>query len=308
MKEQDNRYSREEMKEQAGLKLIRALTATHLSLESKQKELVYSKIRKKAKISDQSRVGFISIFARYAAVLLIGAVVYHLLFLNSNESTHSSAEFAEVIVPVGQMAELILPDSTHVVLNSNSSLKYRTSFNKKKRGVELVGEGYFTVAKNTEIPFIVSTNIYDIKVTGTQFNVEAYADESITTTLVEGEVVVEWEDAGQSLVMKPGESVEWSLENNKLKKYSSETFNLLSWQKGLIQFRSAPMQQVATYIERWYNVDVKFENKNSQTVLVNGTMLKDKPVLEVLNLLEMTGQVDYEIIEKGHDRPIVIIK
>ena len=43
--------------------------------------------------------------------------------------------------------EILLPDSTKVWLNANSSLKYPSKFKKDKREVTLVGEGFFDVVK-----------------------------------------------------------------------------------------------------------------------------------------------------------------
>lgn len=56
------------------------------------------------------------------------------------------------------------------------------------RNVKLDGEGYFAVTKNAEQPFIVETNKCSVKVLGTEFNVMAYATDSIwETALLKGE-------------------------------------------------------------------------------------------------------------------------
>ena len=51
------------------------------------------------------------------------------------------------------------------------------------------GEGYFEVAHNSKIPFIVKAGEIQIKATGTTFNVMAYPDEDrIETSLINGKV------------------------------------------------------------------------------------------------------------------------
>ncbi len=69
------------------------------------------------------------------------------------------------------------------------------------------GEAYFEVAHQKSNPFIVVANGTEVHVTGTHFNVNAYADESvIKTTLLEGAVTVK--KGGAFAQLKPGDQVE----------------------------------------------------------------------------------------------------
>ena len=81
-----------------------------------------------------------------------------------------------VITPRGTEYLLTLSDGSRVWLNSDSRLKFPVKFSKGTRRVELVGEGYFEVAKDTSSPFIVNSGKLEIKVTGTSFNIAAYPD------------------------------------------------------------------------------------------------------------------------------------
>ena len=84
---------------------------------------------------------------------------------------------------------MLLPDSSIVYLNSGSELKYVTE--KNLRTALLSGEAWFDISENKEKPFIVQTSQYDIRVTGTKFNVKAYpADEAFATTLEKGSVQI----------------------------------------------------------------------------------------------------------------------
>lgn len=92
---------------------------------------------------------------------------------------------------------MTLADGTKVWLNSRSSLKFPTNFQGKSRNVILDGEGFFTVAKNKEVPFIVKTKKYDVKVLGTEFNILAYSTDSIwETSLLEGSVEIQTNGKG----------------------------------------------------------------------------------------------------------------
>ena len=85
------------------------------------------------------------------------------------------------------------------------------TFSGNTRQVELEGEAYFEVAKDVEKPFIVRMNEYNVRVTGTQFNVRNYLNESLATTLVEGGVQIERK--GKVDRLRPGQQA--VLENNE---------------------------------------------------------------------------------------------
>lgn len=59
----------------------------------------------------------------------------------------------------------------------------------KRKKSFLSGEAYFDVVKNDRKPFIVETDLGNIKVYGTEFNVKRYsADRQLKATLVEGSI------------------------------------------------------------------------------------------------------------------------
>ena len=116
-------------------------------------------------------------------------------------------KFNTIQVPRGGEYELILPDSTHVWINSDSELSFPVHFNKENREVILSGEAYFAVAKKMKQPFIVKTkDEIEIKVLGTQFNVRAYPEaRTIETTLNQGAVKISSKQ--QSVELKPNQQL-----------------------------------------------------------------------------------------------------
>lgn len=58
--------------------------------------------------------------------------------------------------PRGRQFQLILPDGSKAWLNAASSLRYPTVFVGNERRVDVTGEVYFEVAKNTSMPFKVT--------------------------------------------------------------------------------------------------------------------------------------------------------
>lgn len=95
----------------------------------------------------------------------------------------------KIVVPPGQRANLTLSDGTNVWLNACSELTYPASFTEESRNVSLKGEAYFDVSKDAEHPFVVQTKKCDIKVLGTEFNVQAdESDCEFSAALLEGSI------------------------------------------------------------------------------------------------------------------------
>jgi len=79
----------------------------------------------------------------------------------------------------GTVSELIrLSDGSTVVLRPGSSLKYPAVFNPGFRKVELKGEAFFEISRDTLRPFYVYANESVTRVLGTSFNIRAYQNES----------------------------------------------------------------------------------------------------------------------------------
>src|SRR5690606_4086306 len=116
---------------------------------------------------------------------------------NSSDIIAHHAVYNTIVTPKGGQYHVRLPDGSRVWLNAESSLKYPVFFTGDFREVELKGEAYFEVAKNTKsdrhIPFIVHSGKQSLEVLGTIFNIESYG-KSIKTTLVEGKVRLGLED------------------------------------------------------------------------------------------------------------------
>src|SRR5690606_22681779 len=117
----------------------------------------------------------------------------------------SELAYHTIRTPRGGNYKIILADDTEVWLNSSSSLRFPNNFNGDERRVELIGEAYFNVKKNSKSPFIVVSKGQQIRVLGTEFNVSAYSEDEITkTTLIEGSIKISTEE-GNSKIVLPGE-------------------------------------------------------------------------------------------------------
>jgi len=205
-----------------------------------------------------------------------------------------TVKYNTLSTPKGGEYQLLLPDGSKVWLNSGSTLRFPTAFVGSERIVELSGEAYFDIAKNSKMPFLVRTNnAMDIKVLGTQFNVMAYDDEkNINTTLIEGSVEV-LKGSGKTM-LKPGQEAILNRGSGNIKVASADLEQAIAWKNGYFIFYNENIESIMRKVSRWYNVDVIYQGNLSNKDFV-GTISRNKNVSELLKMLELTGAVNFSI-------------
>jgi len=194
-------------------------------------------------------------------------------------------------VPSGGKYSLVLPDGSRVWLNAESSITFPTAFSGRKRSVKISGEVYFDVAKDPARPFIVQVgNNRQIRVLGTQFNVNAYSDEEeITTTLLEGSVeILPGGNAGLAVRLNPGEQAAFSETGQISVRHGVNTDEIVAWKNGIFQFEKADIQSVMRQISRWYNVEVVYEGPLPDRNF-SGKIDRQSNASEALDILRFTG-------------------
>jgi ferric-dicitrate binding protein FerR (iron transport regulator) len=163
--------------------------------------------------------------------------------------------FNSLTTPRGGQYQVTLPDGTRAWLNAASSLKYPVAFTGKERRVEFSGEGYFEVAANQAMPFIVEVNEMEVRVLGTHFNIMAYREEGmIKTTLLEGAVQLVKGTATARL--KPGE--QGILQQQHFTVTKADVEESVAWKNGFFQLEEAGVEVVMNQLSRWYNVEVDY--------------------------------------------------
>ncbi|WP_152439765.1 FecR family protein [Arcticibacter svalbardensis] len=211
----------------------------------------------------------------------------------------SKIRYNIISTPNGGEFQISLTDGTKVWLNAGSSLRFPTAFEGNIREVELKGEGYFEVAKNTKKPFHVivkdpvSKKNLNIEVLGTHFNVMAYDDEKrIQTTLLEGKVKLSF-NGGES-VLKPGEQAILSKINQVLSIQKVDTEICVAWKNGYFIFENEDLASILRKVSRWYNVDIEYK-KNLKDLTFTGSISKFEDVRQILQLMELTEVINFKI-------------
>jgi transmembrane sensor len=265
----------------------------------------------------RSKVFFIYnklLYASLAAAALIGIVFYTI-----KQKDILPSHVKNIVTRKGFKSRVLLPDGTHVWLNSDSRLSYADNLKGEKREVSLIGEAYFDVVHDASHPFIIHTGKADIHVVGTAFNVRNYPqDKDLETTLMRGKIEVSLTDRpGEKIVLRPLEkliiaksssSVSIS-SNNKLNKLTSPVDRVVitgvtyagvdsvvaetSWMKDKMVFSNEPLKAIATELERRYAVKIVFENHKAEDYRYTG-VFDDESVDKILQLLQLSKKIDYK--------------
>lgn len=233
-------------------------------------------------------------FQRVAAILIIPLMLSFLAyFYFQSKPSVVPVSFAEIQCPMGVRTKFQLPDGSTGYLNSGSSLKYPVQFIGERK-VELIGEAFFDVVHNAEIPFHVNTKNLDIKVLGTTFNVIANEDEQTEEIVLQtGKVDVSSKSGNQMAVLKPNEQLTLDIEKQTVTKSEVEATQYTSWKEGKLVFRNENMQQVARRLSRWYNAEVVVDDRLLENYTFHATFA-DEPLDEVLKLLSLTTPLSYQ--------------
>ncbi len=138
-----------------------------------------------------------------------GKVVYDPVVHDGAGTGDAEVVYNTMTTPRGVSFSWTLPDGTQVWLNAESSITYPTVFAGRERTVKVTGELYFEVAKDQKKTFTVQINeSARVDVLGTEFNVNAYANEpAVRATLVQGSVKVS-QGATQE-ILQPGAGCHW---------------------------------------------------------------------------------------------------
>lgn len=213
-----------------------------------------------------------------------------------------------ISTPRGGQYQLVLADGTKVWLNAASSLRFPTAFPGEERRVELTGEGYFEVAHNAAKPFHVKVlpnvpddnapggNPMEVEVLGTQFNINGYSNEpTIKTTLVEGRVRLN--KGGRDVYLNPGQQavIEPGATDFRVK-FDVDVDEVVAWKNGRFLFNSAGIETIMRQAERWYDVNVIYEGKISETF--SGVVPRSENISQLLKILEATDRVNFTIRDK----------
>ena len=210
-----------------------------------------------------------------------------------SDSLENVSEYHTLIVPKGQRQKVIFSDSSWVILNAQSTMKYPVAFRGEERKVYVEGEAYFEVTRDEEHPFLVSVKNFDVRVLGTSFNVMSYDDEfASSVTLLSGKV--ETTSGHDTVRLSPGEQVSIT-SDNRMTVQKTDINVVVSWMDGKFGFSNERLDVIMRKICRWYDVEVLYAVPGIRERRFTGALANNMPLKELLEALSTTTNLQFSL-------------
>ncbi len=260
----------------------------------------------------------------WTTVGVAASLIAFFLFFYSLAPKKSNPQVAQNTVSTkpGSKSKVQLPDGSQVWLNADSRITYDESFRGPAREVQLCGEAYFDIAKDKDHPFIIHTSSIDVRVLGTSLNVRSYRNEKNTEALlIRGSIEVSLHnDPDKKIILQPNEKL--VVQNGKTpvitgpaqitpkedrepvmvlgKAHFQEKDSVATevlWVKNKLAFDQETLGDVASKIERWYDVKVTIRDEGLKHTEYSG-VFEDESLGQIMEALRLTGNFHYSINKK----------
>ncbi len=243
----------------------------------------------------------------YAAgfALLLSAAVY---FLGNRQLWQEKA--AAVLTAQGDIevfnAEkadriITLPDGSLVRLSPGSQITYSSAFaDLGLRNVNLIGEAFFEVKRDTLRPFSVYSGGITTRVLGTSFTVRAGAKD-VSVTVNTGKVAVSRSGReSEPLVLTPNQKAVYVAAEQKLTKALAEVPVIVSQEelKGRFAFDGEPAGKIFQALEKAYRISIQFDEARLKDCYVT-LPFREEPFYRKLDILCRTIGATYQVTDDG---------
>lgn len=235
----------------------------------------------------------------YVAALFCGfagiaAIIWN---INIQEADKQIASIVRTTSPK-HVETITLPDSSVVILNGGSSIKYNPDMaSQLQREVFVTGNAYFNVKENKEQPFIVHANQIRIEVTGTEFNVDART-RATDVVLTEGNINISLPEKtalSEKTFLNAGEKFRLdTLRNTYITEKVNTELYTAAWKKHEWQFQETTLETVGNFIKEYYGVDVFFSNSHLKDLTITA-VISVNDFQTLINILEKTLNINIQV-------------
>lgn len=218
-----------------------------------------------------------------------GVLTYH-------EGERIDTLYNELMVPLGGEYRLALSDGTTVYLNSGTVLRYPEVFGSRERVLELQsGEAFFVVSKDSLRPFYVKTQGMNIRVYGTEFNVNTYKPGHVYTTLVKGKVGISTDTDAREIFLQPSMQADFFKDGKVIKTYKVDPLHYVSWKDGRYVFRNESLENMLQTLGVWYNFKVKFVDEHLKNLHFSGNVRRYEDINRIIEAISYSVGINITV-------------
>lgn len=215
--------------------------------------------------------------SKYAAIIVVLLTTSYFLFFNNE--TSFKTQFS-------QTKTFNLPDNSEVILNSNSTITFNKNKWKSNRHLTLDGEAYFKVQKGEK--FTVNTEIGEVTVLGTKFNVKERTNYFEVKTY-EGLVSVAYKDT----LVKLSKGTIFKVVNGTIDTVNTFDINENSWLQKESNFKSTALRFVLKEIENQFGYTIETKDIDLDILYSGGFTHADVNI--ALQSVTIPLQLSYKI-------------
>lgn len=234
---------------------------------------------------------------RIVAIVAASAfIVWSSLFIASETGYFDKVQQLAVSTQAGQQSRVELPDGSIVWLNSETRIEFLGD--KHSRRVILKGEACFDVKHDKLHPFYVEASDARIRVLGTKFNVQNYAETGkVMASLIAGHIDMRVPGFENEIDLTPGEKVVYNEIDGTFTKAHINTNNDILWQKGILVFNNEPFSLMVKMLERYYNVEIIYDVNDFEDIHFSGS-INNLSIYKVLEFIDLTIPIQYTVENK----------
>jgi transmembrane sensor len=181
-----------------------------------------------------------------------------------------------ISTPYAAIKTVWLPDSSEVVLNANSTIRYRGNWNNNEREVWITGEAFFKVrhidkAGEAQHFTVHAEGDAAIEVLGTEFNVKSI--NNITGVMLrEGKVRFSVPASHPQTIMKPNDYCVYNATPGKITTSVADPVLYTSWMEHRYRFEKTPAREVCETLKEYFGYDFIIRKPDLAEQSVSGTL------------------------------------
>jgi len=284
---------------QESRELVLALEAARFEMNPAEKKQVWEGIQQNIKFLpkhlkvSQERRPYLTVAASFAAVLLITFGIYY----------YQQPEQITYVTGYGETKEIILPDSSKVILNANSQLSFINNWEgQTAREINIEGEAFFDVVHKVDHqPFkVFSSQGVSIEVLGTEFNVYNRSEET-EVVLSSGLVTLSFpvKEKEGKIVMNPGDLVEFKESKYQRKQVNTSLYT--SWKDNILNLDETSLEEIIKMAKNNYGIEVEVMNSSALKQTASGSM----PLGDAENFMEQISKIFNIEIEQEQSKYLI---
>ena len=181
--------------------------------------------------------------------------------------------------------EVTLPDGSVVSLNEKSTIRYPKQFVGNERNVELTGEAFFQVKRDTLHPFIIKAADAHVKVLGTSFSVNTLNCNRVEVIVATGKVEVWHSDFAKHVFLTPGRKSIASKESAPVE--LDADMNEIAWKTGLLKFTNCTLGYITDLLSKTYHKPIVLQNTQLEKLRLTATF-DNQPLADILSVVAQT--------------------